>query len=111
MKQFLVVISLVLAACGNVSGTPEAPMLKSVEKMDGALMVRWMNMESGCTAVEGERMMGSESFKQVFSVPGEVDNKHDTSATTDAMHMYRVRCVKGGASSAWSGEMGMNPVR
>ena len=86
-------------------------MLKTVEKMDAALMVTWMNMESGCSAVEGERKMGSEAFKSVFSVPGDVDNKHDATATTDATYTYRVRCKKGESTSAWSNEMAMNPVR
>lgn len=110
MKMLVVSLTLGLVACGS-STTLQAPMMKSVEKMDGALMVTWMNMESGCTAVEGERMMGAEPFQQVFSVPGDVDNKHDTTATADVMHMYHVRCKKGEAYSAWSDEMGMNPVR
>lgn len=109
MKILVLSLSLSLAACN--SGSPQAPMLRSVEKMEGALMVRWMNMESGCSAVEGERKMGAESFAQTFSVPGDVDNKHDAAATADATYTYRVRCKKGEAYSAWSDAMGMNPVR
>lgn len=100
---------LVLAGCG-VAG-PQAPMMRSVEKMDGALMLRWMNMEAGCTTVEGERREGAGTYAVVFSVPGEVDNKHDTTATKDATFTYRLRCFKGTKNSSYSDEMGMNPVR
>lgn len=86
-------------------------MLKSVEKMDGALMLYWMNMEAGCTTVEGERKEGSGAFAPVFSVPGEVDNKHDTTATKDEKYTYRLRCLKESTASAYSGEVSMNPVR
>ena len=86
-------------------------MMKSVEKMDGALMLYWMNMEAGCTSVEGERKEGSGAYSVVFTVPGEADNKHDATATKDATYTYRLRCVKAGARSAYSDEMAMNPVR
>ena len=86
-------------------------MMKSVEKMDGALMLYWMNMEAGCTAIEGERKEGSGAYAIAFSVPGEVDNKHDATATKDATYTYRLRCLKGTLASAYSGEMSMNAVR
>lgn len=109
MKKSIFAFLLVLAGCGPA--VPQAPMLRSVEKMDGALMIRWMNMETACTSVEGERKEGSGSYAVAFSVPGEVDNKHDVSATTDATYTYRLRCLKGGSPSAYSEEMSMNPVR
>lgn len=108
MKTF-VVVGLLLVGCG--SGVPQAPMMSSVEKMNGALMVKWMNMESGCTAVEAERKTLTDPYAVVFSVPGDVDNKHDASATTDTTYTYRLRCKKGDKYSAYSDEMGMNPVR
>ncbi len=109
MNRLFLTLALGLAACGSAG--PQAPMMKTVEKMDGALMVNWMNMETGCSAVDGERKLGAEAFTAVFSVPGEVDNKHDATATSDATYTYRVRCKKGDKYSAWSDEMGMNPVR
>lgn len=100
---------LLLAGCGAAG--LQAPMMKSVEKMDGALMLYWMNMETGCTTVEGERKEGAGTYAVVFSVPGEVDNKHDSTATKDATYTYRLKCIKGGKSSGYSDEMSMNPVR
>jgi hypothetical protein len=108
MKKSLMLM-FVLAGCGSAG--PQAPMMKSVEKMDGALMLYWMNMETGCTTVEGERKEGAGAYAVVFSVPGEVDNKHDTAATKDATYTYRLRCMKGDKASAYSDEMSMNPVR
>lgn len=108
MKKSLLLF-VALAGCG-VAG-PQAPMMKSVEKMDGALMLYWMNMEAGCTTVEGERKEGAGAYAVVFSVPGEVDNKHDATATKDVTYTYRLRCLKGSSNSAYSDEMAMNPVR
>lgn len=109
MKTLLCVLFLLGAGCGSAG--PQAPMMKSVEKMEGALMLYWMNMESGCVSVEGERKEGSGAYAVVFTVPGEVDNKHDSTATKDATYTYRLRCLKGKATSAYSDEMSMNPVR
>jgi len=108
MKIFTLLV--VLAGCGGAAG-PQAPKMKSVEKMDGALMLYWTNMEPGCTTVDGERKEGAGAFAPVFSVPGEVDNKHDAAATKDATYTYRLRCMKGSTASAYSDEMSMNPVR
>ncbi|MCA2980026.1 MAG: hypothetical protein INH37_17260 [Myxococcaceae bacterium] len=108
MKKTLMLM-LALAGCGSAG--PQAPMMKSVEKMDGALMLYWMNMEPGCTTVEGERKEGTGAYAVAFSVPGEVDNKHDATATKDATYTYRLRCTKGDKASAYSDEMSMNPLR
>lgn len=111
MKNSLFGFLLVLTGCGAGAALPQAPMMKTVEKMDGALMLRWMNMETGCTSVEGERKEGSGAYSVAFTVPGEVDNKHDYAATNDTTYTYRLRCLKGNSASAYSDEMGMNPVR
>ncbi len=109
MKKLSWSVLILAAACG--AGVPQAPMLRDVAKMEGALMVTWMNMETGCSSIEGERKVGSGAFAPAFSVPGEVDNKHDASATSDQTYAYRLRCKKGAAVSAYSAEMSMNPVR
>lgn len=105
----------------STSGTPaaslKAPTLDTVEKMMGALHVMWTNSDSGCDSVVGERKAEMadgtvhEPYKEVFSVPGEADNKHDTSATDDMKYTYRLRCKKGDAFSAYSNEKGLNPVQ
>lgn len=109
MKRLTLAVLVLASACG--AGVPQAPMLSSVAKMEGALMVTWMNMETGCSSIEGERKVGSGAYAVAFSVPGEVDNKHDTAATSDQTYTYRLRCKKGTTVSAYSAEMSMNPVR
>lgn len=111
-KTLLSFLTLGFAACGAGSASePQAPQLRSVEKMDGALMVRWTNVQTDCSMIEGERKAGTGDFAVVFTVPGEVNNKHDAAATSDTTYTYRLRCMKGAASSPYSAEMSMNPVR
>ena len=96
---------------------PKAPQIDTVAKMMGALHVMWTNNDTTCDSIEGERQAqmtdGSvmEKYKVVFTVPGEADNKHDTSATEDMKYTYRLRCKKGDAFSDYSNEMGLNPVQ
>ena len=84
--------------------------------MMGALHVIWTNEDAACDSIVGERKaeMGAtvhEPYKEVFTVPGEADNKHDTTATDDMKYTYRLRCKKGDAFSEYSNEMGLNPVQ
>jgi hypothetical protein len=80
-------------------------------QMEGALHVTWTNNQSDCDTVEGEsKMMGMGDYGGAFSVPGTVDNKMDAKATENMMYMYRLRCKKGGSYSAYSNEMGANPM-
>ena len=105
---------------GTTSGAPatvtlKPPAIDTVAKMMGALHVMWTNAETSCDSVEGERQAtmsdGSvmAKYKVVFTVSGEADNKHDTSATDAMKYTYRLRCKKGTAYSAYSNEMSGNP--
>jgi hypothetical protein len=113
----IVLFGISLASCASdddpsKDGTPgalEAPMLREVVPMEGALHVRWMNMQSDCDSVEAESMMEGAAFAFAFSVPGSVDNEMDDSATDDMMYTYRLRCKKGSAYSPYSNEMSANP--
>ena len=100
-----------LAGCSSSEETSDAPRLSSVIAMAGGLHVTWKNPSTPCDTVEGERRSGTEPFLVAFVVPGEVDNKHDGAATDDAEYVYRVRCARGGAYSAYSNEVSGNPVR
>jgi hypothetical protein len=97
------------------AATPKAPTIDGVMKMQGALHVTWTNPAPACDTVEGERQAkmadGSimEKYKVVFTVPGEADNKHDTTATDAMTYSYRLRCKKGDAYSAYSNEMTGTP--
>lgn len=96
---------------------PDAPMLNQLMKMAEALHVMWTNPETGCDSIEGERkatMAGGsvhEEYAVVFTVPGEVDNKHDSTATADMDYTYRLRCKKGDKYSPYSNEMTANPTK
>jgi hypothetical protein len=99
------------------SSEPTAPTIADVMKMDGSLHVTWKNVDTSCDSVQGERQAkmadGSimESYKVVFTVPAEADNKHDTSASDDMEYTYRLRCKKGSTYSAYSNEVSKNPKR
>lgn len=111
-------VSTAITACSSndsTTGSLKAPTVMDVMTMSGALHISWTNNESACDAIEGERkaMMADgsmmEAYKVVFSVPGSVDNKMDTTATDSMMYTYRVRCKKGTAYSDYSNEKGANP--
>ena len=84
-------------------------MLMKVMPMEGALHLEWMNVQPDCDAVEAERKT-EETFAQIFSVPGSVDNKMDTTATENMTYTYRLRCKKGASFSDYSEELSANPT-
>lgn len=105
------------ASSGTATATVAAPQLTEIMKMMGALHVNWTNKEPACDSIEGEREAkmadGStmEKFKVVFTVPGDADNKMDSSATDDMTYTYRLRCKKGSTYSDYSNEMSANPMK
>jgi hypothetical protein len=110
------IVPLLAVACsssddGDKGGSLQAPNLTEVMPMTGGLHVNWENEQTDCEAIEIERMMGSGGdYAVVFSVPGSADNKMDDTATDKAMsYMYRLRCKKGAAYSAYSNEKSGTP--
>ena len=103
------------ADAAAVAVLPVAPTLKTLMKMSGGLHVMWTNPSSKCDSIEGERKAdmadGSsmEKYKVVFTVPGEADNKHETTATADMKYTYRLRCKVGTQYSEYSNEKSGNP--
>lgn len=95
---------------GTSSGTLQAPMITGVASMAGALHVTWMNMQTDCDTVDGERKAGTGAYASAFSVPGSVDDKMDTAATSNMAYTFRLRCNKAGSFSAYSNEMSGNPM-
>lgn len=91
------------------AGGPEAPMLTEVTPMEGALHLRWMNMQTDCDSVEAESKMEGTDYAVAFNVPGSADNSMDTKATDDMLYTYRLRCKKGAQASPYSNEMSANP--
>ena len=104
---------LVIAACGSSDDsdtTVQAPVLKDVMPMMGALHIYWENKQTDAETVEIERMAGSQAYAPVFSVPASADNKMDDGATDKAAtYKYRLRCKKGAAYSGYSNELSGTP--
>ncbi len=99
-----------MGGMAGTSGSLLAPVIQMVMPMAPAgLHVSWMNKQSDCDSVEGERMSPTADWASVFSVPGYVDNKHDATATDKVQYMYRLRCKKGADYSPYSNEMGGMP--
>ena len=94
---------------GSSPSSLKAPVITMVMQMEGALHVMWTNAETSCDSIEGERKSNG-SYASAFSVPGTVDNKMDAKATDNMTYTYRIRCKKGTAYSAYSNEMGGNPM-
>ena len=98
-----------------VAAVPKAPTIDTVAQMQGALHVMWTNPTPACETIEGERQAtmsdGSvmEKYKVAFTVPGEADNKHDTTATDAMTYSYRLRCKTGSQYSAYSNVVAGTP--
>lgn len=90
---------------------PLAPTLTALMPMAGALHVRWISADPFCEIIEGERKSASTAYEVVFTVPGEADNEHDTTATGNVDYTYRLRCKKGSAYSPYSAEKTGNPAK
>ena len=116
-RIFAIVLAplLALPACGSsddeaTGGTLQSPVLNDVMPMMGGLHLMWENKQTDCDSIEVERMSGSAAYALAFSVPGSADNKMDDDATDKtAMYMYRLRCKKAGAVSAYSNEKSGTP--
>lgn len=106
---------IAVAACGSSgdsdnAGTVQAPVLKEVMPMMGALHLVWENKQTDAETIEIERMVGSKAYEMLFSVPGSADNKMDDGATDKAaMYKYRLRSKKGAVYSDYSNELSGMP--
>lgn len=105
------------SATPPAAAAPKAPAITEVMKMQGALHVSWTNNEPSADSVEVERQATMsdgtimEKYKMMFSVPGDADNKMDSSATDNMTYTYRLRAKKGTTYSAYSNEMSANPTK
>jgi len=95
---------------GDAAAAPSAPVLDMLEPVHGALHVYWTNVTADCETVHGERKTATVAYEEVFSEPGNVDNKADQGATDTAeTYTYRLRCMKGGVMSDYSNELSGMP--
>jgi hypothetical protein len=91
-------------------GSSNAPHLAEATPMAGGIHVTWHLPATACDSIEGERKTDADPYAVVFTVPGQVDNKHDAEATEDATYTYRLRCKRGDDYSDYSNELSANPV-
>lgn len=97
------------------AATLKAPKIDSIMKMSGALHVTWTNNDTTADSVEVERQSKKAdgtvvaAYKVVYTLPADVDNKHDMGATEDLTYTYRARCKKGTTYSDYSNEKSANP--
>jgi len=86
-------------AAGQTDGAPEAPMIKSVEPLEGALHVMWMNMTKDCDKVVLLRSKDGGAYVVAYTLSGAADSQHDTQATAPGEYCYKARCIKGDQTS------------
>jgi len=98
-------------AANDASGDAVAPpTLGRLMKMNGGLHLLWSTPAgSTCDSIEGERKTSASPYAVVFTVSGEVGDKHDATATEATNYTYRLRCKTGGKYSVYSNEMSAAP--
>lgn len=89
---------------GTAGGTPLAPVLQSVEPLDGGLHVMWMNTTPSCEKIEIDRKKDAGAYATVFTVAGQAFEQHDDGATAPGVYCYQLRCVIGAEKSPNSNE-------
>ncbi len=97
------------AAADAGATAPTAPTITMLMKMAGGLHVSWTNATKDCDTIIGERKTAADAYVVAFTVPGAADNKHDGLLTAGTTYTYRLHCVRGGISSAFSNEMSGTP--
>lgn len=90
---------------GGDSGSPQAPVIDTVEPMDGGLHVMWTNVTPDCDTVELDRNQDGGAYATVFTLTGVADEQHDPDASVaTSTYCYKARCTKGTESSPDSSE-------
>lgn len=85
-------------------GPPQAPVMKSVVPMEGALHVSWDNTTPDCESIELDRNHDGGAFETAYTLVGAADSQHDTSAVPPGQYCYKARCIKGTETSPDSAE-------
>jgi hypothetical protein len=90
---------------GTSSGPPQAPVMQSVEPMQGALHVVWENVTPDCETIELDRKKDAEAYMLAYTLIGQATSQHDTQATAPGTYCYKARCTKGDLVSPDSNEL------
>lgn len=89
--------------------TVAPPTLDRLMRMQGGLHVMWTNPSTRCAFVVGERMSGTEPWREVFRVEGTYDNLHQDGMQAGVLYSYRLRCEQPGRFSKPSNEKSATP--
>jgi hypothetical protein len=103
--------SLVVGASGtspSQGGPLEAPVLEDVIPMSKVLRVRW-SLPTPCDDVDAERRTDASPFAHAFTAKGTDTDHVDEDAHRDETFTYRLRCVRGSATSDYSNTLSGNP--
>lgn len=88
----------------GAGGPPTAPVVVSVEPLEGGLHVMWTNPGSGCEKIEMDRNTDGGVYTTVFTLAGAATEQHDEAATAPGTYCYKLRCVVGAQESLDSNE-------
>ncbi|MFO0547672.1 MAG: hypothetical protein U0271_04740 [Polyangiaceae bacterium] len=89
---------------GANNGPPEAPIMQSVEPLEGGLHIMWMNVTTNCDSIELDRNKDGGAYETAYTVAGAATSQHDAAATAPGTYCYKARCVKGAMTSTDSNE-------
>jgi len=91
-------------AGGSSSGPPEAPIMKSVEPLQGALHVAWENVTPDCDKIELDRNKDGGAYATAYTLVGAATSQHDAAVSPPSTYCYKARCLKGAETSPDSNE-------
>ena len=89
---------------GGSSGPPQAPMIMSVEPLQGGLHVMWDNVTPDCDKIELDRNKDGGAYATAYTLVGVATSQHDVSAVSPGTYCYKARCLKGSEKSPDSNE-------
>lgn len=89
---------------GGASAGPEAPIMKSVSPLGGALHVAWENVTMDCDKIELDRKKDDGAYATVYTLNGSATSQHDTGVSAPGTFCYKARCKKGADVSPDSNE-------
>jgi hypothetical protein len=90
---------------GGGSSDPQAPVMKSVMPMSGALHVTWTNVTEDCDAVLVFRKQDDGEYALEYTMAGSANQKHDDEANVaSSTYCYKAQCERGELVSPDSNE-------
>jgi hypothetical protein len=89
-------------------GAPLAPMIDSVEPLEGGLHIMWSNTPD-CDTIELHRNKDGGEYMLVFTLAGAAEDQHDATATAPGEYCYMARCIRDDTPSEDSNEQCGSP--